>query len=93
MISSNEYFEGKVKSLGFSNEGGKFTAGVMVAGDYEFDTSSVEYMTLVAGAWDIRLPGSEKFVSYPEGSTFEVAAGEKFQLHVLQDSSYLCRYE
>lgn len=93
MIKVNEYFDGKVKSLGLVNSQGQFTAGVMIAGDYEFGTSSKEWMTLVAGEWKIKLPGSDVFVDYAVGSTFEVEANQKFQLQVTQDSAYLCRYE
>jgi purine/pyrimidine-nucleoside phosphorylase len=92
MIPMNEYFDGKVKSLGLSNSQGKFTAGVMLAGEYEFGTSTKEWMTLVSGAWQIKLPGSDVYVDFPVGSTFEVEAGEKFQLILSQDSAYLCRY-
>ena len=93
MIKVNEYFDGKVKSLGLNNSQGKFTAGVMLAGDYEFGTSSKEWMTLVSGAWKIKLPGSDAFVDFALGTTFEVEANQKFQLQVGQDSAYLCRYE
>lgn len=93
MIKVNEYFDGKVKSLGLANSQGKFTTGVMLAGDYEFGTSTKEWMTLVSGAWKIKLPGSESFVDYAVGSTFEVEANQKFQLQITEDSAYLCRYE
>ena len=39
MLSVNEYFEGKVKSIGFNNAEGKVTAGVMEIGEYEFGTA------------------------------------------------------
>jgi uncharacterized protein YaiE (UPF0345 family) len=93
MISVNEYFDGKVKSLGFENKDGKFTSGVMVAGDYEFGTSTTEYMTLVSGEWEVKLPGAADFESFEEGSTFKVEANQKFQLRVVQNSAYLCAYE
>ncbi len=92
MISVNEYFDGNVKSLGVNNAAGKHTVGVMVAGEYEFGTSTHEWMTLVSGAWQIKLPGSDAFVDYAVGTTYEVPANSKFQLKVLQDSAYLCRY-
>ena len=92
MISVNSYFEGKVQSLGFTNEGGKFTAGVMVAGDYEFGTSTQEWMTLTSGAWEILLPGASVYRNFAVGETFTVEAGKKFRLKVSQDSAYLCRY-
>ncbi len=93
MFKVNSYFEGKVQSQGFENSKGKFTSGIMAQGEYEFGTSTKEWMTLISGAWKIKLPGSEVFVEYVEGSTFEVEANQKFQLEVAEDSAYLCRYE
>gem|GEM_PF-6531937 len=42
MITTNEYFDAQVKSLGYSTASGNSTIGVMEAGDYEFGTSSHE---------------------------------------------------
>ena len=92
MITMNEYFEGKVRSLSFQNSAGKFTNGVMKAGEYEFGTSSTEYMTLTSGKWLIKLPGSSEFKEYGLFETYEVPANSKFQLQVLEDSAYTCRY-
>jgi hypothetical protein len=38
MISVNEYFDKKVKSLGYTTNSGKSTVGVMEDGEYEFGT-------------------------------------------------------
>jgi uncharacterized protein YaiE (UPF0345 family) len=51
MIKVNEYFEGKVKSLGFESEGSRFTAGVILAGEYTFDTGQEEHFTITVGDW------------------------------------------
>lgn len=56
MFKTNEYFEGKVKSIAYENEGGQFTIGVMADGDYEFGTSSNEAMTVVDGTLVALLP-------------------------------------
>ncbi len=93
MIKTNEYFEGKVKSMALENAGGRFTIGVMDIGDYEFGTSTVEYMTVVSGALNVKLPGSDKWRIYPAGETFMVEANQKFQLRVSEQTAYLCRYE
>jgi purine/pyrimidine-nucleoside phosphorylase len=92
MIPMNEYFDGNVRSLSFNNSTGKFTNGVMKAGEYEFGTSSTEFMTLTSGKWLIKLPGASEFKEYGLYETYEVAANSKFQLKVLEDSAYTCRY-
>lgn len=93
MLTVNEYFAGKVKSIGLENSSGKSTVGVMDIGDYEFGTSTVEYMSVISGALNVMLPEATEWKEYKAGETFIVAADKKFQLKVSQQSAYLCRYE
>jgi uncharacterized protein YaiE (UPF0345 family) len=93
MINVNEYFGGNVKSLGFENKQGKFTAGVMVPGEYEFNTSSLELISVISGSLTVKLPGNADFQTFNTGETFIVEANKKFQLQVSEPSSYLCKYE
>lgn len=92
MFKVNEYFDGKVKSLGFQTSEGPATIGVMAPGEYEFGTSTVEIMTVVSGALTVRLPGSEAWKGYKAGESFTVEAGKRFQLKVSADAAYLCLY-
>ncbi|SUI03799.1 UPF0345 protein Bcep1808_5077 [Salmonella enterica subsp. indica] len=51
MLQSNEYFSGKVKSIGFtSSSTGRASVGVMAEGEYTFGTAEPEEMTVVSGA-------------------------------------------
>lgn len=93
MLNVNEYFDGNVKSVGFQGDPLASSVGVMAPGEYEFGTSQNEVMTVVAGELVVSLPGSQDFQSYPAGSSFEVAANEKFQVKVERDTAYLCTYE
>lgn len=36
MFNTNEYFDGKVKSIAFESGEGRATIGAMAAGEYEF---------------------------------------------------------
>ncbi len=92
MFKTNEYFDGKVKSLAFETAEGPATIGVMAAGDYEFGTSSPEVMTVITGSLEIKLPGADAWRVFGPGESFSVAAGVKFGVKVVGDSSYLCRY-
>ena len=74
MFKTNEYFDGKVKSIGFASEEGPATIGVMAAGEYEFGTSTKEIMRVVSGAMEVKLPGAGTWQTMNPGSTFEVAA-------------------
>ena len=92
MFDVNEYFEGKVKSIGLEDSNGKATIGAMAIGEYEFATSTKELMTVVSGALTIKLPGSEEWKTYTPGESFEVEKELSFGVKVAEASSYLCRY-
>ena len=93
MISVNEYFNGKVKSLGFVSNNGKATVGVMEKGDYEFGTNTVEEMIVISGKLSVKLPGREKFEEFGEGKKFIVAKDVKFLVKAMEDTSYICYYK
>ncbi len=92
MIKTNEYYDGKVRSLEFENTQGKFTAGVMQPGEWSFDAPTREWMILTRGAWEARLPGTTEFVPFAEGESFQIEGGETFTVRVLEESSYICPY-
>lgn len=88
----NEYFDGNVKSIGFRNSEGRATAGVMAVGEYEFGTSEDELMKIVSGELAAKLPGVDEFQTFTTGQEFTVPAGKTFQVHVKQETAYLCFY-
>ncbi|MGB9906084.1 MAG: pyrimidine/purine nucleoside phosphorylase [Candidatus Saccharicenans sp.] len=92
MFKVNEYFEGRVKSIAFTTEGGPATIGVMAAGEYEFGTSTKEIMTVITGTMVVKLPASNDWQEFKAGDTFEVPPNQKFQLKIPSDASYLCLY-
>lgn len=93
MFKVNQYFDGKVASLGFNPGNGNATVGVMAPGEYEFGTATVEHMTVVAGMLTVKLPGSDEWKDYKAGMTFIVPKDSKFQLKVKVDTAYLCEYK
>ncbi len=91
MIEVNEYFGGMVRSLGAESEEGRFTAGIMLPGEYKFKTDQEEHITVTVGALNLRLPQKEwKKVSKGEGIV--IPAGVSFDLRVDKTSSYICFY-
>ena len=92
MLQVNEYFNGAVKSIAIQEADGRATLGVMEKGEYEFGTSTVELMSVVAGQLIVKLPGSSDWQTFPAGTTFRVEANVKFQLKVPVETAYLCRY-
>ena len=93
MLKTNEYFEGKVKSIALDTKDGPATIGVMDVGEYEFGTSTKEIMQVVSGHMRVKLPGKSEYEAYAAGSSFEVPAGEKFQLRIPEQTAYLCLYK
>jgi uncharacterized protein YaiE (UPF0345 family) len=93
MFTVNEYFEGRVKSIGFKTPTLPATVGVMAAGEYEFGTNQKEYMTVVSGSLSAILPGTTAWQTFTQGQTFIVAANSTFQVRANVESAYLCLYE
>ena len=93
MFKVNEYFDGKVKSLGFLAGDDNATIGVMAAGEYTFATSTIELMTITSGELQVRLPGSESWNTFQAGTTFEVAADSSFDVKAASNVAYLCIYK
>jgi hypothetical protein len=93
MFKTNEYFNGKVKSIAFETSEGPATVGVMAKGEYEFGTSTIEHMTVTAGQMEICMPGSETWKIYYPNETFIVEKGVKFKVRVNNDTAYKCVYK
>lgn len=92
MFKINQYFDGKVASIAFAGEELPATVGVMAPGEYEFGTSQHETLTIISGGLKVKLPGQSEWQQFQRGQSFEVAAHQKFQLDVTQDTAYLCTY-
>jgi purine/pyrimidine-nucleoside phosphorylase len=93
MFKTNEYFDGKVKSIAFETIEGPATIGVMAAGEYEFGTATIEFMTVTSGEMNVKLPGESDWKTYKEFETFKVEKDVKFQVKVSGDTSYRCLYK
>ena len=92
MLKVNEYFDGKVKSIAVENEEGNATVGVMVEGDYEFGTSSIELMTITSGVLEVLLPGESEWKSFMKGETFRVEKDVSFKVRAIGQVAYYCLY-
>ncbi len=92
MYKINEYFGGKVKSISFVTPEGPATIGVIAGGEYAFDTTFEEHMTITSGDMDVMMPGEESWKSYKEFETFIVPAGASFRVRVTGDTAYRCYY-
>ena len=92
MFDTNEYFDGKVKSIAFKTETNPATVGVMAPGDYVFNTGDKEKMVVVSGALTVKLPGENTETTFNAGESFDVAADSAFDVKVSVETAYLCLY-
>ena len=89
---ANIYFDGKVtsRSVHFA-DGTKKTLGIMLPGDYEFNTEAKELMEILSGDLEIQLPG-EQWKKIAAGQSFEVPANSSFKLKINKVTDYCCSY-
>jgi uncharacterized protein YaiE (UPF0345 family) len=92
MFKTNEYYDGKVKSISFEMPDGPATIGVMAAGEYNFGTSTIEHMTVTSGQLLVMQPGETAWKSCKQFETFIVAKDVTFKVKAENDTTYLCLY-
>ena len=93
MFKTNEYFDGKVKSIALDSDEGTATVGVMAPGEYEFGTSSIEIMTVISGSLKVMMPGENSWKVYNKFESFVVPKDVKFKVQAQEDTPYLCLYK
>lgn len=92
-LAGNSYFDGAVTSrtVRFA-DGSRKTLGFMLPGEYEFGTEAAELMEITSGELDVKLPGSEAWITIHGGESFNVPANSKFQVNVKSITDYCCSY-
>ncbi len=94
MLQSNEYFDGKVKSIGFtSSSTGRASVGVMAEGEYTFGYGAAgrdDGSQRGAGMSCCRVRLSGKFTLPAKFSMCQATVN--FIYRWLKPTSYLCRY-
>lgn len=90
---ANVYFNGGVTSRTIIFDTGcKKTLGVMMPGDYEFNTGSAELMEILSGDLDVLLPGADSWQTIKGGESFEVPANSAFKLKIKSLTDYCCSF-
>jgi uncharacterized protein YaiE (UPF0345 family) len=91
MINVNEYFQGRIKSLGFELKATPYTAGVLLPGNYTIDTEKEEHITATVGEFEVRPPGCD-WKTVRTGETIMIPSKSSFDIKVIEPASYICRY-
>ncbi|MEC7837768.1 MAG: pyrimidine/purine nucleoside phosphorylase [Chloroflexota bacterium] len=90
---ANIYFEGKVISTSISfPDGSKKTLGVMLTGEYEFDTEQKEIMEIMSGKLEVLLPNKSEWEKIKSGDSFEVPKNSSFKIKIHEITNYCCDY-
>ncbi|WP_435922021.1 pyrimidine/purine nucleoside phosphorylase [Paenibacillus sp. DYY-L-2] len=91
--AANIYFDGKVTSRTvWLPDGNKITLGIMLPGEYEFGTDSLEVMDILSGDLKFLLPGETQWREISGRGTFTVPANSSFKLEVRSVTDYCCSY-
>ena len=89
----NIYFEGKVISRNiFFTDGSKKTLGVMLVGEYEFNTVTRELMEIISGKIKLKLKDDNEWKLITSGMEFNIPKNSSFKLKVLELVNYTCSY-
>ena len=90
---ANFYFDGKVTSRNvFFDDGSKKTLGIMLPGEYEFNTSQKELIEITSGEIEVLISGEESWKELKTGMSFEVPKDSSFKLKVQTIFDYWCSY-
>lgn len=91
--NANIYFDGQVTSRSVQFANGEIkTLGIMLPGEYTFNTDKREIMEIMSGEVDIMLPKQSEWQHITGGESFEVDANSSFQIKVSTVADYCCSY-
>ena len=87
------YFDGKVTSRAIRfADGTSKTLGIMLPGEYTFNTADKELMEIMVGDLEVQLPGSDAWQTISGGESFEVPANSSFSLKIKTITDYCCSF-
>jgi len=91
--NANIYFDGGVTSRTIKFANGEIrTLGIMLPGQYEFNTGKKEIMDIQQGDVDVLLPGDKDWRHIAAGQSFEVSANASFKIKVNSLTDYCCSF-
>ena len=90
---ANVYYDGNVTSRTvIFEDGSKKTLGVVLPGEYTFNTEEKELMEILSGELQVKLVGEDEWREGKGGSSFEVPANSSFTVRVREITDYCCSF-
>ena len=91
--NSNVYFDGNVTSRNIILEDGSIkTLGLMLIGEYEFNTSKKEIMDITTGELEVLIANTSEWILIKDNNSFEIPANSSFKVKVHMITNYCCSY-
>jgi len=91
--AANIYFDGKVTSRTVEFANGEIkTLGIMLPGEYEFNTDAPELMEIQSGTLQFQIKGEGIWHTINGGESFNVPGNSSFRLKVTKVSDYVCSF-
>ena len=91
--NANIYFDGQVTSrtVTFAN-GETKTLGIMLPGEYTFNTDKPELMEIMSGEVEVLLAGQDEWRSIKAGESFNVDGSSSFKIKGNSVTDYCCSF-
>jgi purine/pyrimidine-nucleoside phosphorylase len=91
--AANVYFDGNVTSRSITfNDGSTKTLGIMLPGEYTFNTGAKEFMEILSGDLEVLISGDNSWSPVIGGDSFEVPANSSFQVKIKTITDYCCSF-
>ena len=93
VVAANVYFEGKVTSRTvIFPDGSKKTLGILLPGEYHFNTDAPENMKITAGSVEYRLHEQDEWKCIEQGGEFNLPGNSSFDIRALTVTDYICSF-
>lgn len=93
LAKANIYFDGKVVSHTLvTEEGDRKTLGVILPGEYKFDTAAPERMDISHGSCEIKVADASDWTEVSAGDGFDVPGNSFFVIKVADECQYICSF-
>lgn len=93
VIEANVYFDGKVSSRTILfPDGSKKTLGILLPGEYHFNTDAPEHMKITEGVAEYRLSENDDWIRVKPHGEFNVPGNSSFDIRALDIVDYCCSF-